>query len=306
MKQEKASNKALKHILCCVILLIVFVITFTSVKALNASNDIISSETEDVVPLKPQLSEELLELKMVNLSDDVVITYNEPKTIKKDINYYIDIYEDTLLFFSEAFGFNIEDIKNDLVLRNKDISIIEETNIASLTDEFGNIKTYPNTTYGIVEYFYLLVNNNEVVRNKKIVPYEGNSDYVEKLIMYYTSIYTNVDRSIALSIGAAESGYYEVKYMLRYNNVYGGMSRSGLIKYDNIELGVLSYIRLLSNNYFGKGLDTVGEIGYVYCPTVNEAGYKIASPHWINLVTKAQSKYDLYTQDITIEDIMNY
>ena len=43
------------------------------------------------------------------------------------------------------------------------------------------------------------------------------SDYVEKLIMYCTGIYSNVDTSIALSIGAAESGYYKVKYMLKKN-----------------------------------------------------------------------------------------
>ena len=38
--------------------------------------------------------------------------------------------------------------------------------------------------------------------------------------MYYSNIYTNVDQTLMLSIGAAESGYYKVKYMLKKNNVY--------------------------------------------------------------------------------------
>ena len=78
------------------------------------------------------------------------------------------------------------------------------------------------------------------------------------------------------------------------------------IRYENIEIGVLKYVRLLSKNYFGKGLTTVNSIGRVYCPVTNEYGQKVASPHWINLVNTARNKYNSYTQDITIEDIINY
>ena len=306
METKKASNKALKHILCCVIILIAFVITFISANARGDNQENTLPEVEDIVPLRPQLSEKLLELK-VNISENNVdnIVYNRPRIIKKDADYYINNNINTLKFFSEAFGYELEAITENIKQRNIDILEIEETNIASLKDEEGNIKIFPNTEYGIVEYFYELNKDNLLERKRKLVPYEGNSEYVEKLIMYYTTIYTNVDRTTALSIGAAESGYYQVKYMLRYNNVYGGMSKNGLIRHDNIELGVLEYIRLLSNNYFGKGLTTVSEIGYVYCPTLNDNGIKVPSSHWINLVTKAQGKYETYTEDITLESIMN-
>ena len=306
METKKAYNKALKHILCCIIILIAFVITFTRVKAMNLPSDTVSSVTEDIVPLRFELNKDLLEFKPTLLANNNDTTYIVPKIVIKDANYYIKEYEKELVFFSDLFGYDIEDIKNDIKTRNTGNIELEPTNIASLKDDNGNIIVYSNYEYGIVEYFYSLVDSNELVRNRKLLPYEGNSDYVENLIMYYTNIYDNVDRSIALSIGAAESGYYQVKYMLRYNNVYGGMSKSGLIRHDNIELGVLNYVRLLSRNYFGKGLDTVGEIGYIYCPTVDDNGNKIASSHWIGLVRKAQSKYDLYTQDITIDDIINY
>ena len=85
----------------------------------------------------------------------------------------------------------------------------------------------------------------------------------------------NVDSKLLLSIGAAESGYYKVKYMLRQNNIYGGMSSKGLIKYNNIELGVLTYVRMMSKNYYARGLTNMYSIGKVYCPTY-ENGTKIA------------------------------
>ena len=306
MKQEKASNKALKHILCCLVLLIIFVITFTRVNAQNESTQIVTSDTEDVVPLKPQLDETLLELKRINIGENKIKLYDNPRVVEKDINYYINTNEQTLSFFAQIFGYDIEIVKEDLIKRNESIDNVEPTNIAALLDDDYNLKTYPNTEYGIVEYFYELVNSNKIERNKKYVPYTGDSDYVEKLIMYYTKIYTNVDTSIALSIGAAESGYYQVKYMLHQNNIYGGMSNYGLIRHDNIEIGVLSYIRMLSRNYFGKGLTTVNQIGYVYCPTMNEYGQKYASPHWVSLVNKAQEKYNNYTQDVKVEELLNY
>lgn len=303
MKTEKASNKALKHIVCCIIIIIVFVMTITRVQAKNETN-IIKEETESVVPLRPQLNESLLELKIINIENKMV-TYDSPRIVEKDINYYISEYKDTLTFFASMFGFDIETIKSDLINRNKD-NIVFDNNLGNIKDLDGNIINYPNVEYGIVEYFYDLLNTNRIERNKKLVPYEGNSDYVEKLIIYYTKIYTNVDTSIALSIGAAESGYYQVKYMLRMNNVYGGMGYKGLIRHENIEVGVLNYIRMLSLNYFGKGLNTIQDIGYIYCPTINDYGQKITSPHWINLVNKAKQKYDNYNYDITISDLINY
>ncbi len=114
----------------------------------------------------------------------------------------------------------------------------------------------------------------------------------------------NVDPVVLLGIGAAESGNYKVKYMLNRNNVYGGMKNKKLIKHNNIEQGVLSFVRLMSRNYYGKGLETLEEIGRVYCP-VYIKGVKRASSHWVNLVTNRSEKYKTHTNTITIEDIYN-
>ena len=91
--------------------------------------------------------------------------------------------------------------------------------------------------------------------------------------------------------------------MLNYNNIYGGMNYSGLIKYKNIEYGVLSYIKYLSNNYYEEGKITIEEIGMTYCPTTNDQGQKIVSPHWINLVNKAKTTYESTTNNIDIDSL---
>ena len=301
-----AQNRAIKHIVCCLILLLVFVITITKVDAKNESDLTIDAETSDIVPLRPQLKDNLLQLQILNIEESRYILYDTPRIIEKNIKYYIKENESALTFFSKAFGFDIEFVKEDLNKRAETIGELEPTNIGSLVNETGELKTFENIEYGIVEYFYDLSRRHPEKISKNVVPYSGDSDYVEKLIMYYTSIYTNVDTSIALSIGAAESGYYKVKYMLNRNNVYGGMTSRGLIHHENIEIGVLKYIRLLSNNYFGKGLTSINSIGRIYCPITNEYGEKIASSHWINLVNTAKNKYDNYNNEITIEDIINY
>ena len=308
MKTNVAHNRALKHIVCCLILLLIFVITITKVDAKNESELTVASDTSDVVPLRPQLKDNLLKFQILNIEESSNKLYDTPRIIEKNIEYYIAENENTLIFFANTFGFDIEFVKEDLIKRAETIGEleVEPTNIGSLKNKNNELKTFKNIEYGIVEYFYDLCKSYPEKRSKKVVPYTGGSDYVEKLIIYYTEIYSNVDTSIALSIGAAESGYYKVKYMLKKNNVYGGMSSKGLIRYENIEIGVLKYVRLLSKNYFGKGLTTVNSIGRIYCPVTNEYGQKVASPHWINLVNTARNKYNSYTQDITIEDIINY
>lgn len=266
----------------------------------RTNSEVLTSSSFEVIPLSKQLRYQNPEFDL--LSYNIVEETNKEEKVL-DLPYYIESYQDTILFFSKLFDYNYEDIINDIYIRN-DKQLFEYTNIGNLKDENGNINTYPNFEYGLIEYFYELNNSNSNLRNEIYRPYTGNAEYVENLIIYYSSIYSNVDPVALLSIGAAESGYYKVKFMLKYNNVYGGMSRNGLIKHNNIEQGVLSYVRLMSRNYYGKGLTNLQDIGRVYCP-VYENGVKIARPHWINLVTNAKAKYENYTRTITIKELNN-
>lgn len=250
-------------------------------------------------------------------SENVIVGYNagdevalgNPSVVLLDLKgEYCDTScvlaqnKDTVDFFTKAFGVDVNLIKDDLKARNTD-GKFEINNIGALKNSKGELKEYDSFEKGFIEYMYDYVNKNPKNVKNKYTPYNGSAKYVENLIKYYTSIYNNVDYLTAISIGAAESDYYKVKYMLNYNNVYGGMSSKGLIKHKNIELGVLSFIRLLSYNYYGKGLNTKEAIGKVYCPRY-ENGVKVASSHWLSLVSTAMKHYKDSYVELTASDLL--
>lgn len=308
MINGKAPKVALKHILCCLILLLVFVLTIGVKGYTNeGTGEEHTNETSDAVPLKPLVTDNYFELETEtkdNQDIEYIVAFLNENYDETTYFDYLNLYAEEIKFFSKAFGFKYESVLEDLKSKAANNIEFEPTNIGFLKNKEGKLKTFNSVEYGIVEYFYKLVESKSLKRSKKVVPYEGDSKYIENLIIYYTkNVYTNVDTATALSIGAAESGYYKVKYMLRKNNVFGGMSNSGLITYENIEIGVLKYIRLLSKNYYGKGLNTLKEIGTVYCP-VYDNGVKTASSHWINLVNTAKTKYNDYTQNIEINALV--
>lgn len=315
METKKASGVAWKHLICCIVLLVIFVLTIgIHINAEGRTEEFLTETQDETVPLRYNS----LNL-FSNDADDITLRLNVQNEVElagpkeevnvniTDIDNYITTYNDEITFFAKTFVISYDDIIADLKERYSSREFeFEQNNVGFLTDKNGEVKTYDSVLYGLVEYFYDFVENNPGKVNKKRVPYTGDAEYVENLIIYYTThIYTNVDTTTALSIGAAESGYYKVKYMLKCNNVFGGMSSKGLIKYRNIEYGVLSYIRLLSKNYYGKGLDTISKIGRKYCPTYDSFGNKIASPHWIKLVSAAKKKYSEYDFTIETKDLLN-
>lgn len=266
MEKNVSSLKILNIVFCSIILLI-FVIFGTS--KVNAQEN---NQQDEVLP-SIQIN---LGYKYKELLLDFEIS--EPKTnnIDKNIKY--------IEFYSKMFGYNsseiIDEIKEDEILNSEHFE------------------------YDFIEYLYNLnKTNSELKRNIEYIPYTGEAEYIENLIIYFSQIYDNVDPVILLSIGAAESGYYKVQYMLRKNNIYGGMSQNGLIKYNNIEIGVLTYVRMMSRNYYGQGLTNIYSIGRKYCPVI-ENGTKQASNHWIYLVNNAKNKYKEYNKKITIEQII--
>lgn len=291
--EKNVSSLKILNIIICLLLLVVFAI-FTGTKKVDAK-----SEASGEYPSRFTLGYQFKELKFIYKGatpKEEILVYN--------LEYYIENNLDIIKFYSKVFDYNLDDVLNDLKEREKNNSTFISTNIGYLKNEKGELRIYDSFEYGLIEYFYNLMETKTIKRNIKYRPYEGNSSYVEKLIMHYSSIYSNVDQTTLLSIGAAESGYYKVKYMLRANNIYGGMSSKGLIRHNNIELGVLSYVRMMSKYYYGKGLNTPELIGRVYCP-VFENGTKVASSHWLNLVSTAKNKYNKYDFNITINDIIN-
>ena len=303
METFKTSKISWKLVACCFVLLVVFVLTvgaYLDERSVNTDTSIAYSEDSEVIPLVnsnySDISTIQNEVELAGPKEEVANIYS--------INSYITTYEEDIELLCKAFGVEKEDIISDLKTINKD-KAFETTNVGQLLDSKGNVKTFKNDLYGLVEYFYSYVKNNPKKVNNKRVAYKGSADYVEKLIIYFSEhIYSDVDTTTALSIGAAESGYYKVKYMLACNNVYGGMGSKGLIKYKNIEFGVLSYVRYLSRNYYSKGNTSLEGIGRIYNPTTDSNGNKIASPHWISLIQTAKKKYSKYDFNLSIEDLV--
>ncbi len=290
MKRKVSSPKIFNIVLCVIILL-----TFVLIIGNKTDAEVLTENQSEVIPLSKEIN-----LRYKNLTIPIVsIDIN-----KSDFNYYLIKYESTIKFFSKLFDYSYEDIIKDLLERQKENEEFEYTNIGYLKDRNNNLISYPNFEYGLIEYFYNLNKIKSKLRKEKYIPYKGSPEYVEKLILYYSSIYENVDPITLLAIGAAESGNYKVEYMLKKNNVYGGMSNKKLIKHNNIEQGVLSFVRLMSKNYYAKGLDTLDKIGRVYCPVYTN-GVKRASNHWKKLVQNRSEKYKSHTQTITIEELFN-
>lgn len=306
METKKTSKVSWKLVACCFVLLVVFVLTvgtYIDEQNVDKTPSIAYSEDSEVIPLVNSDYDEIgtiqNEVKLAGPKEEVVVQETN------ELDDYITTYKKDIEFLCKAFGVDYDLITQDLHNKYDSHEEFETTNVGYLLDSKGKVKTFKNDLYGLVEYFYSYVKNNpKKVKNKR-VPYKGSADYVEKLIIYFSEhIYTDVDTTTALSIGAAESGYYKVKYMLACNNVYGGMGSNGLIKYKNIEFGVLSYVRYLSRNYYSKGNTSLEGIGRVYCPTTDSNGNKIASPHWISLVKTAKNKYSKMNKNLSIEDLV--
>jgi len=324
METKKVSGLSWGHIITCAVLLIVFVmfmIMHASTGSVTTNGSISAVEPTEVIPLLSKDFDNNLEVDIKEGIEEVVkedgqlASENEVEAGPKEevvvdmteFDNYITSYLDDIKFLCYTFSIGSEDFINDLRKRYEKNYVtlgFNEKNAGYILNSKGNLKNYNNVKYGLVEYINKYIGKNPKKKKTRKVNYTGKASYVEKLIKYYSTIYTNVDVNIALSIGAAESGYYKVKGMLRAGNVYGGMSKGGLIHYDNIEIGVLSYIRLLSKSYFGKGLKTISAIGYRYCPTIDNNGNKIVSPHWVNLVNSAMKKYKKQGKKVSAGDLL--
>jgi len=234
-----------------------------------------------------------------NMSSAITKEANVTAKKASGIDLMMKKHESTIKFLCNTFGVNEDTIRTELRNINND-GTVNELNIGRL-----GTNNYSSFDRGLVEYLFNYINQNPSQVNNTYVPYNGSSTYVENLIKYFTTVYPEVDYLTVISIGAAESGYYQVKYMLNKNNIYGGMGSGGLIQYKTIEFGTLSYVKYLANNYYSKGLNTPEAIGRVYCPSTDASGNKVASPHWLNLVARAKSHYGSTTNNITAEALLS-
>jgi hypothetical protein len=205
--------------------------------------------------------------------------------VKKDIlDSFINTNEPILKFWANTYEINYTYLRNQIIINNCD-------NMTSFNsqDIFNTGNTYPSVDNDVYNYLYSLeISNPELFGNSGTGCNQSN-DYVLGLVDYYSLLYPNVDTSIAKAIIEVESGFSS-SYMYSKNNLFGIMGYGGLIKYKNINYGVLKFMQYLDGNYFSQGINTVAGIGYSYNPVVNN-GVKSANPNWVGKITNAMGRY---------------
>lgn len=170
--------------------------------------------------------------------------------------------------------------------------IKREVLLEKLKEDYAKLDLENKDSLGLtlINYLFNLEATQTELFEKKTTPCTDSKEYIVSLINYFSNVYGNVDFQIATAIAEIESAF-SAPTMLKKNNIFGGMTNGNLIKYKNIEYGVLRYVKLLSERYFAKGLTTIEKIGKVYNPTFTEDGVKIAKPTWVTNVNNALKKY---------------
>lgn len=228
-------------------------------------------------------NETKVELQVAVVRKETTVKINAPEPEAKRVITKEDILEE---FFNEnrslteflALTFKIDhDAFIDNLKNNPSLDLQNQENLGAY----------------LIDYLFKLEKSNKSLFNNKITPCNDSKEYMLAVIKYFTKIYPSVDFKTAAAIGKIESNY-EASTMLKRNNIFGGMSNGGLIKYKSIEYGLLKYVKLLNDGYYEKGLTTVEEIGRVYNPRIDESGKKIASPSWVVNVTNARAEFENY------------
>lgn len=223
------------------------------------------------------------------------IDNNEIEEVSREIkesdilaNFFLE-YDDTIRFLTNTFQIDYEVFLE--LLKNNYIHL-------ELLDT-------DKVEYTLVNYLWTLNNTEISLFNKNRRVEEANKEYTIALIKYFTSIYTDVDFALATAIVEVESGFISSS-MVNANNLFGALtSNHNLIIYRNPEFGILSYIKLLNDNYYGFGLNTVESIGRKYNP-VYLNGVKEASPTWVANIYKVLPKYSNYEKQVDATYLLNF
>lgn len=133
--------------------------------------------------------------------------------------------------------------------------------------------------------------DNEIARLKVIAKLND----IEKSI-YNKSIeseLTHEQAILVVAISKHETGNW-TSNLYKNNNNFGGIYNSKEQKfysYESNDKGLQTFVNLLKNNYFGKGLDTIEEIGAKYCPIGASNDPTGVNQHWVPKVTQYYNNY---------------
>lgn len=139
----------------------------------------------------------------------------------------------------------------------------------------------------------LLLNHNLnqqviIIRNQDILikKYENEIEELmndtfsrEEMFQIAAEVY-QIDFNLIYAIAKHETGHFKSELFIENNNP-GGIkdfySESGWAKYDSEFEGIMEMARLLRNNYYDYGLNTLEKIGTKYCPNNPEWAKEVGS-----------------------------
>lgn len=174
------------------------------------------------------------------------------------------------------------------------LSILEIVNIKN-----PQVKTIIQEKIVEVEKVIAMETENEKVENEsKEIVEEQNYTFKSKheQNIYNKSIEKGLTHNQALlliSISRHETGYWSSENFLNKNNFGGIMCNDGtkIVTYKSYEEGLNAFINLLKNHYFAKGLNSIEEIGKIYCPVGAANDPKGLNKYWVGNVTKFYNDY---------------
>lgn len=98
---------------------------------------------------------------------------------------------------------------------------------------------------------------------------------------------------LLVAISKHETGNW-TSYNFKNKNNLGGLyngSKGTFYSYESLESGIEAFVNLLKNRYFGRGLNTIEEIGNVYCPVGASNDPNGLNKHWIPKVSQFYNEY---------------
>ena len=104
---------------------------------------------------------------------------------------------------------------------------------------------------------------------------------------------THEQAILLVAISKHETGNW-TSDLYKNNNNFGGIyngREEKFYSYKSKEEGLQAFVNLLKNNYFGKGLKSIEEIGNKYCPVGASNDPKGVNVNWIPKVTQYYNNY---------------
>ena len=164
--------------------------------------------------------------------------------------------------------------------------LVKEVLSSSMVEQIETLENEIN-----IQNNQLTQKDNEIARLNVIAKLND----IEKKI-YNASInseLTHEQAILVVSISKHETGNW-TSNLYKNNNNFGGIYNSKEQKfysYESNEKGLQAFVNLLKNNYFGKGLDTIEEIGAKYCPIGASNDPTGVNQHWVPKVTQYYNNY---------------